>query len=62
MNKETRTFTSLLTAGNMGNGVGVGVNLDDDDGGVGGVHPRVLIYADCRAPDGALNPPAISGR
>ena len=60
MNKETRTFTSLLTAGNMGNGVGV--DLDDDDGGVGGVHPRVLIYADCRAPDGALNPPGISGR
>ena len=42
----------------------VGVDPDDNDGGVGGggVHPRVLIYADCRTPDGALNPPGIPGR
>ena len=41
---------------------GAGADLDDDEGGVGGVHPRVLIYADCRTPDGALNPPGIPGR
>ena len=59
-------LNSLLSTGDpgkahcpSGNGDGVDVNLDDDYGDVGGgvgggVHPRVLIYADCRAPDGAL--------
>ena len=62
----------MLTTGNLGKAEDaycsfdddVGVDPDDNDGGVGGggVHPRVLIYADCRTPDGALNPPGIPGR
>ena len=68
--KEQRVSSSLTT-GNLGKAEDaycsfdddVGVDPDDDDGGVGGgVHPRVLIYADCRTPDGALNPPGIPGR
>ena len=65
----------MLTTGNLGKAEdaycsfdkdgddGAGVDPDDDDGGVGGgVHPHVLIYADCRTPDGAPNPPGIPGR
>ena len=73
---KKRGLSSLLTTGDpkktkraqcpFGNDGGIGVNLDDDDGDVGvggGVLPCVLIYADCRAPDGeAVNAPGNSGR
>ena len=39
-----------------------GRGVGDDGVGDRGVHPRVLIYADCRSPDGAVNAPGNSGR
>ena len=43
-------------------GIEAGHGVGDDGVGDRGVHPRVLIYADCRSPDGAVNAPGNSGR